>query len=113
MISRFGGIFFSGDDNLANPGALDYILEATRGSLYDRDLYPTALEKAAAISWHIIQGHIFHDGNKRTGVETCRMILELNGIKIAVDKKFARVAIKIAKGDMSFANYLKWLSEKI
>ena len=27
MISKFGGIFFEGDNNLANPGSLEYVLE--------------------------------------------------------------------------------------
>jgi death-on-curing protein len=69
MIESFGGIFFSGDRNLANPGSLEHALEEIQTTLFDQELYPTLFEKAAVIGWRIIAGYIFHDGNKRTGME--------------------------------------------
>ena len=69
MISHFGGIFFQGDDNLANRGSLEYVLAEIYGSLYGQELYPDIFQKAGLIAWRIIVGHIFHDGNKRTGME--------------------------------------------
>jgi hypothetical protein len=38
MISHFGGIFFEGDDNLANHGLLEYALAEIHGSLYGQEL---------------------------------------------------------------------------
>jgi hypothetical protein len=40
MITHFGGIFFEGDDNLANRGSLEYVLAEIYGSLYGQELYP-------------------------------------------------------------------------
>jgi len=59
MITRFGGIFFEGDDNLAQRGSLEYVLAEIHGSLYGQELYPDIFQKAGLISWRIIIGHIF------------------------------------------------------
>jgi hypothetical protein len=40
MINEFGGIFFSGDDNLASPCSFSHLLEEIQGSLYGQELYP-------------------------------------------------------------------------
>jgi hypothetical protein len=57
MISHFGGIFFEGDNNLANRGSLEYMLEEIHGSLYGRELYPDLFQKAGLIAWRIIAGY--------------------------------------------------------
>ena len=109
LIKRFGGIYFEADQNLANPGSLDHILDAIQGSLFGVDLYPTVLEKAAAIAWRIIVGHVFHDGNKRTGMEACRVFLELNGYIMKIDRDVVIVAIQAAKREIDFTEFHKWV----
>jgi len=37
MIAHFGGIFFAGDDNLANRGSLEYALTEIHGALYEQE----------------------------------------------------------------------------
>jgi prophage maintenance system killer protein len=59
LIQEFGGIFFEGDDNLANAGSLEHVLAAIDGTLFGKELYTTICEKAAAIGWRIIAGHVF------------------------------------------------------
>lgn len=113
MIQTFGGIFFKGDDNLANPGSLEYILEAIQGSLFGYDPYPTLLEKAAALAWRIIAGHVFHDGNKRTGMEACRLLLDLNGYVMQIDTEVVDVAVQIASGELEFADFVQWLKARV
>jgi death-on-curing protein len=86
MITRFGGFYVEADQNLGNPGALEYVFEAIQGSLFGQDLYPTLIEKAAVLCWKIIRNHVFHDGNKRTGMEVCRLFLDLNGYDMRIDR---------------------------
>lgn len=50
MITHFGGIFFEGDDNLANRGSLEYVLAEIHGSLYGQELYPDLFQKAGLIA---------------------------------------------------------------
>jgi death-on-curing protein len=113
MIERFGGIFFTNNDNLANPGSLEYVLEAIQGSLFGHDLFPTILEKAAAIGFRTIEGHVFHDGNKRTGMEACRLFLELNGYEMRIDREVIEFAIKAASNQIVFEEFVQWLASRI
>ena len=112
MVSKFGGIFFEGDDNLANPGSLDYVLEEINGFLFGEELYPDFLQKAALIGWRIIAGHIFHDGNKRTGMEACRLFLDLNGYKMLMDFEVVTVSIQIALNGIDFDPFVEWLRQR-
>jgi len=112
MIAHFGGIFFDGDDNLANRGSLEYVLAEIHGSLYELELYPDVFQKAGLIAWRIITGHIFHDGNKRTGMESCRLFLELNGYTLRMDMGIVDMAIRIATHETSFEEFVDWLRNR-
>jgi death-on-curing protein len=46
------------------------------------ELYADLLAKAAALARGIICGHVFLDGNKRTGMEAAMLFLEYNGSAI-------------------------------
>lgn len=112
MIHAFGGLFVADVDNLLNPGSLDHILEAIQGSVFGYDPYPTLVEKAAALAWRIIVGHVFHDGNKRTGVDACRQLLELNGYAMRMDEEVVDIAIRIATAQMPFVDFVRWLEAR-
>ena len=112
MISEFGGIFFAGDDNLANPGSLEHLLDEIQGLLFGEELYPDIFEKAALLVQRIIVGHIFHDGNKRTGMESCRLFLEINGFDMRIDREVVNTAIQIATHEIQFNEIVSWLQER-
>jgi death-on-curing protein len=112
MIAEFGGIFFVGDKNLANPGSLEHVLEEIQGSLFGHVAYPSLIEKAAAIAWRIITRHVFHDGNKRTGMEVCRLFLEMNGYTMRIDMDVVTTALRIAKNEVGFEAYVGWLNSR-
>jgi len=112
MISEFGGIFFEGDNNLANPGSLEYVLEEINGFLFGEELYPDIIQKAGLIGWRIIAGHIFHDGNKRTGMEACRLFLNLNGYTMLIDFEVVNVAIQVASNEMDIEPFTEWLRQR-
>ncbi len=111
MIQSFGGIFFEGDHNLANPGSLEFVLAEIQGTLFDTELRPSIIEKAAAIGWRIIAGHVFHDGNKRTGMEACRLFLDLNGYILHIDREAVAIALKIATGEADLPEFARWVKE--
>ena len=113
MVLTYGGFFVEGDDNLANPGSLKYILEAVQGSFFGHDPYPSLIEKAAALAWQIITVHVFHDGNKRTGMEACRLMLDLNGFTMKMDGEVIDVAIWISEGQISFGDLVQWLEARV
>jgi len=86
LVDTFGGFYSEADQNLVNPGSLEYALQAIQGLPFGQDPYPTLIEKAAALCWRIITNHVFYDGNKRTGMEVCRQLLELNGHVMRIDR---------------------------
>lgn len=113
MILAYGGFFTEGDNNLANPGSLRYTLEMIQGSFFESDPYPTVVEKAAFLAWRIIKGHMFHDGNKRTGVESCRLMLDLNGYTMRIDRDVIDMAVWICEGQVSFDEFTQWLEDHL
>lgn len=79
MIHTFGGIFFEADQNLLKRGSLEYALEEIDAVLFGEELHPNLFEKAATLIYKIIIGHVFHDGNKRTGLATGQLLIMMNG----------------------------------
>lgn len=112
IITEFGGIFLVGDNNLANPGSLEHALEEIQGSLFGQELYPSIIEKAAVLGWRIIANHIFHDGNKRTGMETCRLFLDLNGYMMRIDFEVVDMALAIANGKVQLDEFTQWMAQR-
>jgi death-on-curing protein len=109
LIAEFGGIYFAGDYNQQNPGSLEHVLEQIQGSLFGHDAYPSLLEKAAALAWRINTSHVFHDGNKRTAMESCRVFLYLNGYQMRIDAEVTHMALAIAAHEVTFDAFVEWL----
>jgi len=81
VINSTQGLYI-GEENLAQPNSLDYILDAVTATMFGEDRYRTVIDKAAALGFHIITRHIFHDGNKRTSLLTCALFLAANGLNM-------------------------------
>jgi death-on-curing protein len=113
MINEFGGIFFEGNKNLMRSGSLEYVLEEIQGGLFGVELHPTLPEKAAAICWRIIINHVFTDGNKRTGMEACRLFLEMNGYEMRIDADVVDMALRMANNQIVFRELVYWLEGRI
>ena len=74
------------------------------------DKYPSLIDKAAALAWWIIKGHIFNDGNKRTGMQAAIELLEINEATAHFDSEsIVEIAIEVASGNIS----VEELSSKI
>lgn len=114
MVVAYGGLYVEGDSNLANPGSLKHTLALVRSQgFFGHDPYPTVTEKAALLAWRIIRRHVFHDGCKRTGMEACRLMLELNGYEMRIDREVADVAEQIGEGELSFDRLVTWLRARV
>ncbi len=77
-IQEHGGNFVP-PCNFLNENSLDYLLEAVGSELFGQPMYPSISDKAAFYMFSIVTGHIFQDGNKRTGLEAALLFLKLNG----------------------------------
>jgi death-on-curing protein len=75
------------------------------------DLYPTLVEKAAALGYSLVANHGFMDGNKRVGFAAMDVFLRANGCKIAarVDDAEA-VTLGIASRAITRDQFTNWVS---
>ena len=83
-IQQHGGQYLP-PENLLNPDRLEYVQEAVSAVMFGEELYPTLADKAAVYLHAIVSGHVFQDGNKRTGYESAQLFLKLNGYKLAAE----------------------------
>ncbi len=101
-IERYGGRYIEADYNLRNRPSLEYILLAVRYQIFGYDRFPTIVDKAAALGWWINGGHIFWDGNKRTGMQSIIELLELNGVRMNIDiNSIIQIGSAVGEGIMS------------
>lgn len=80
-IERHGGHFIP-PFNILNENPLDYVIDAVNAEMFGESLYPEIWDNAAVYFYSIITGHIFQDGNKRTGLESALAFLKLNDYQL-------------------------------
>jgi death-on-curing protein len=105
-------------NNLINEGSLKWALYVIQNPFfYGVNRYPTISHKAAILMWSIIDGHVFADGNKRTGIASTHVFLSRNNYSILSDiHELKELALYIANKSISGATYediVQWLKEHI
>ena len=63
--------------SVINEGSLDYLIEVIESTLFGQDVYQEVYHKAGLYFYQIVAGHIFQDGNKRTGNQTSLIFLSI------------------------------------
>ncbi|HEY9616869.1 MAG TPA: type II toxin-antitoxin system death-on-curing family toxin [Microcoleaceae cyanobacterium] len=93
-------------------GLLESAIAQPRMTFDGEDLYPTLLEKAAALGFSMIMNHPFVDGNKRTGHAATETFLVLNGMEMnaSVDEQECMV-LAIASGELGREAFVEWLQQ--
>jgi death-on-curing protein len=69
-----------GSEGIRDPAALHSAVGQPLQTFDGIDLYPTVLEKAAALGFFLCRNHAFVDGNKRIGHASLEVMLVLNGL---------------------------------
>lgn len=103
-----------GGAGLRDLGALEAALAQPRMTFGGEDLYPTLVDKAAALGFSLILNHPFLDGNKRIGHAVMEVFLILNGYEISatVDEQ-EQVILTLAAGRMSRELFAAWLNAHV
>ncbi len=112
MIETSGG-YFSPPDNFLHRDSLEYVLDAIQKPVFGRFIFSTLTEKASALAYTIIDGHVFFDGNKRTGIHMAWEFLQSNGVNLYLDSTIEEVAIGVATGTTPREQLCSWLCEHI
>jgi death-on-curing protein len=94
--------------------ALESAIAQPRMTFGREELYPTIVEKAAALGFSMIKNHPFVDGNKRTGHAAMETFLVLNGfeIKATVDEQ-EKIILQVASGELGRDDFTDWLRAHI
>jgi death-on-curing protein len=88
-------------EGLMHLPALESALAQPQMTFGGEDLYPTLVDKAAALGYALTKNHPFLDGNKRTGHAAMEVFLVLNGyeIRAAVDEH-EHIILQVAASEM-------------
>lgn len=103
-----------GAHGIRDLGSLESAVAQPRMSFGDQDLYPTVVEKAAALGFSLVRNHPFLDGNKRVGHAAMETFLILNGseIQAGVDEQESFV-LALAAGEVNRDQLVDWLREHV
>jgi death-on-curing protein len=103
-----------GAEGLMPLSALESALAQPQMTFGGEDLYPTLVDKAAALGYALIKNHPFLDGNKRTGHAAMEVFLVLNGyeIRTTVDEQ-EHVILQVAASEIDREEFTAWLRSHI
>ena len=91
---------------------VDAAAQAVKNSYYE-----TLEELAAAYAVYIVQGHVFTDGNKRTGAATMLTFLRANGRRPAIsDERLAAMMIELqrrAESGEDVVRLVRWIATEL
>ena len=104
---------YGGSHGLRDLGLLQSAIARPFQTFAGEDLYPSGIEKSAALIESIIINHPFIDGNKRTGAVAMVALLEEEGFVFSAEEEdFYNFTISISTGEKSFDEIVKWLKEQ-
>ena len=99
-----------GSAGVRDLGALESALAQPRVTFDQEELYPTVVDKAAALGYSLINNHPFVDGNKRIGHAAMEVFLILNGYEIeaGIDEQ-EQFILEVAAGLINREELKEWL----
>jgi death-on-curing protein len=91
-------------------GFLESAVAQPRATFDGNELYPTIIEKAAALGFSLIMNHAFVDGNKRIGHYAMETFLVINGYELytSVDEQES-IILQLASGNLSREAFTNWM----
>ena len=99
-----------GSMGIRDLNALESAMAQPRMKFSGEDLYPSLIEKAAALAFSLIQNHPFLDGNKRIGHAAMETFLTLNGFEVgAPPDEQEKVVLQVAAGKLGREEFIAWL----
>ncbi len=74
-------------DDVLDRNLLESAVEQPFSGVFDREFYPTIYDKAACLFFSVAGGHIFSNGNKRTGVLALDQFLFANSVYLLLSNE--------------------------
>lgn len=103
-----------GDPAVHDLGLVDSAVAQPQMTFGGVDLYPTLVEKAAALGYSLTANHGFKDGNKRVGFTAMDVFLRRNGYKITAPVDDAeRVSLGVASATITREQFTEWVRQHV
>lgn len=109
LIDRTGG-----SHGLRDQSLLESAVYSAMSGFGDNEAYPSVEEKAARLMFSLTNNHAFVDGNKRIGVFTMLMILQLNNVKIKYTQtELISLGLSVADGKTEYNKTFNWIKDLV
>ena len=93
---------YGGDSGVRDSGLLESAVAQPQASFGGKYLHTFPFEMAAAYLYHLVMNHPFVDGNKRIGLESALIFLEINDSPIdATDEELVDLVLGTTAGKFS------------
>ena len=107
LVGRTGG-----SHGLRDKSLLESAVYSAVSAFGDSEAYPSVEEKAARLMFSLTNNHAFVDGNKRIGVLTMLMTLQLNNIKLSYTQaELIDLGLSVADGSANYDAILTWIKK--
>lgn len=107
QIVRYGG-----SSGLRDVSLLESAVFRPQSSFGGDDLYPTIFDKASTLMHSLILNHPFIDGNKRTGITSMLVFLELNEYRLQVTQKaLVNIALGVESKKLNTEKLAAWIKK--
>ena len=113
---KYHGGNYTEPRNFLHEKNLDYLLEIIHSKAFGEELYPKLSDKAGLYMFSIVSNHVFHDGNKRTGLEAAVLFYRANGYNINASlstKELVNFTISLASGELTLEEVQQWFEKNI
>jgi death on curing protein len=109
LITATGGAY-----GVRDQGGLEAALARPYATFAGTNLYPTPVDKAAAVLESIVKNHPFVDGNKRSGYVLARLTLITYDMDlVASDDAEYDLVIRVATGALDVEQVRAWLQAHV
>ncbi len=101
-----------GEHGLRDLGLLQSAVNRPQATFDGKDLYLDIFQKAAALMESLVNNHPFIDGNKRTGITSAALFIQINGFYLtASNREVESFTYSVASGQHSFEQIANWLQK--
>ncbi|HEY4312020.1 MAG TPA: type II toxin-antitoxin system death-on-curing family toxin [Pirellulales bacterium] len=93
---------YGGGQGVRDLALLESAIAQPQSTFEGQFLHADIFEMAAAYLFHLVKNHPFIDGNKRVGLETAIVFLEINGQSIdATDESLVDLVLQTVQGTVT------------
>jgi death-on-curing protein len=105
LISQSGGM-----DGVRDGNMLDASINSPFLTFNGQYLYPTLQAMAAHLAFSLIKNHPFLDGNKRIGILSMLVFLEINGLPVTcTNEELAALGWGLADNSITEPDLIEWI----